>query len=220
MTDTHANCALPALSYLIYSCNLHTCHGPGGGMSPRGTGVCVLSESTAVHVSVQRATCSMHSTAECVCLMLLIDFQSQLTGPSHSASPQHALLCTSSPSPSLLPLVIPPSSLSPLVTRLLEFAFAFTPHSEISRAAVKCICNRASKRHKTIARSAIPPNTQSPPHRQCTLSNGSRDACKCSEAHCQLQLQLQVDLDVARTDSPLALLWRHCVACLFYVRPL
>lgn len=99
VTDTHANCALPALSYLIYSCNLHTCHGQRGGMSPRGRG-CVLSESTAVHVSVQRATCSVHSTAECVCLMLLIDFQSQLTGPSHSASPQHALLC-SSPHPFL-----------------------------------------------------------------------------------------------------------------------
>lgn len=154
MTDTHANCALPALSYLIYSCNLHTCHGqrgrPRGRDEPEGRGVCVLSESTAVHVSVQRAT------AECVCLMLLIDFQSQLTGPSHSASPQHALLCTSPPSPFPASLSHSPSSLPPLVTPLLEFAFAFTPHSEISRAAVKCICNRASKRHKTIARSAIP----------------------------------------------------------------
>lgn len=154
MTDTHANCALPALSYLIYSCNLHTCHGQRGGMSPGGGG-CVLSESTAVHVSVQRTTCrAQHSTAECVCLMLLIDFQSQLTGPSHSASPQHAVLC-SPPTPSFPPLVIPPSALPPLVTPLLENAFAFTPHSEISRAAVKCICNRASKRHKTIAQYPI-----------------------------------------------------------------
>lgn len=96
VTDTHANCALPALSYLIYSCNLHTCHGQRGrrrgGMSPRG---CVARVDSCPR---QRATCNVQSTAECVCLMLLIDFQSQLTGPSHSASPFSPTICIAAPS--------------------------------------------------------------------------------------------------------------------------
>lgn len=103
VTDTHANCALPALSYLIYSCNLHTCHGQGRDEPPgRGCVCCPSRQLSTSACNVQRAE---RSTAECVCLMLLIDFQSQLTGPSHSASPQHAVLCT-------FPLSFP-ASLSP-----------------------------------------------------------------------------------------------------------
>lgn len=96
VTDTHANCALPALSYLIYSCNLHTCHGQRR-VEPEGE--CVARVDSCPR---QRATCNVQSTAECVCLMLLIDFQSQLTGPSHSASPSSSTTCIAASPPAPL----------------------------------------------------------------------------------------------------------------------
>lgn len=50
--------------------------------------------TTAVHVS------SVVQHGQCVCLMLLIDFQSQLTGPSHSTGPTTCFTVAPPPLPS------------------------------------------------------------------------------------------------------------------------
>lgn len=76
VTDTHGNFASAALSYLIYSCNLHTCEATLNHRTPDAGG---RRPEAVVHVT----------SAASVCLMLLIDFQSQLAGPANVPRAPH-----------------------------------------------------------------------------------------------------------------------------------